>query len=259
MRWLRFHQAGLALLCLVAGAPPARAQAEVDLALVIAVDVSASMDQDEQELQREGYAEAFRSPLVQAAIREGAIGRIAVAYMEWSGAADQWIVLPWTVLDNPEGILSFADRISHLALRRSSLTSISGALDRAASLFDSGSLKAARRVIDVSGDGPNNDGRAVETARDETVAKGIIINGLPIMLKQPGYDDLPDLDRYYRDCVIGGPGAFVEPARDRAQFQDAIKMKILREVSSAPDAAPRLVVPARSQMREQGPRREEPP
>ncbi|MBZ6077223.1 DUF1194 domain-containing protein [Microvirga puerhi] len=233
MKWLRFVLAGL-LLGLFAGSLPARAETEVDLALVIAVDVSYSMDEDEQELQREGYAEAFRSPLVHDAIRNGSAGRIAVTYMEWSSASEQWIMLPWTVLDNPEGILAFADRISHIPLRRAQLTSISGALDRASQLFESSGLMATRRVVDVSGDGSNNDGRPVTAARDEAIAKGIVINGLPITLKTPNAFDTPNLERYYRDCVIGGPGAFIVPARERAQFQTAIKMKILREVSSTP-------------------------
>jgi hypothetical protein len=239
MKWLRFVLAGL-LLGLVVGSLPARAATEIDLALVIAVDVSYSMDEDEQELQREGYAEAFRSPLVHDAIRNGSTGRIAVTYMEWSSASEQWIVLPWTVLDNPEGVLAFADRISHIPLRRAQLTSISGALDRASQLLDSSGFVAIRRVIDVSGDGSNNDGRPVTTARNEAIAKGIIVNGLPIMLKTPNAYDTLNLENYYRDCVIGGPGAFLIPARERAQFQTAIKMKILREVSSAPGSMMQL-------------------
>ena len=242
MRWLKVHAAGLVLICVLAGASQAQAQTEVDLALVIAVDVSYSMDPDEQRLQREGYAEAFRDPQVHQAIRDGVAGRIAAAYMEWSGASDQWIVLPWTVLDDPESILAFADQISRVPLRRAQSTSISGAIDRASRLIEDSGLAAARRVIDISGDGSNNDGRPVTAARDEAIARGIVVNGLPIMLKPPSYEYFTrDLEPYYRDCVIGGPGSFLVPARERAQFQEAIRLKILREVSGAPGP---LVQPA---------------
>jgi hypothetical protein len=222
----------LLYLCVVPfTAAAARAEAEVDAALVIAVDISYSMDPDEQALHREGFAEAFRSLLVHDAIRKGITGRIAVTYMEWSGAYDQRVLLPWTVLDNAEAIMAFADRIATVPLRRGQRTSVSGAIDAATKLFENNGLEAIRKVIDVSGDGANNQGRSVTQARDEAVAKGITINGLPIMLKQLGYADISDLDSYFRDCVIGGQGAFMVPAREKSQFQLAIKAKILLEVS----------------------------
>jgi hypothetical protein len=227
---------GLALvLALLAGLAPRPSAAadptEVDLALVIAVDISYSMDPDEQALQREGFAEAFRSPLVHEAILRGMLGQIAVTYVEWAGAYDQKVLLPWTVLDNPEGIMAFANRIAALPLRRAQRTSVSGAIDFGMRLLDESGVEAARRVIDVSGDGPNNQGRPVTPARDDAVAKGVTINGLPIMLHKPGYLDIPELDAYYRDCVIGGQGAFMVPAREREQFQQAIKTKIMLEVA----------------------------
>ena len=229
---------------------PAQAQTEVDLALVIAVDISYSMDTDEQELQREGFAEAFRSPLVHDAIRHGMLGRIGVTYMEWAGADDQQVIIPWTVLDNSESLMAFADRIASSPLRRAQRTSVSGAIDAAANLFDSSGLEATRKVIDVSGDGANNQGRPVTQARDEAIARGITINGLPIMLKKPGSLDDPDLDIYFRDCVIGGPGAFMVPARERSQFQQAIKTKIIREIAGA---APKpWVVPTKAQPKATG-------
>ncbi|HEY7386196.1 MAG TPA: DUF1194 domain-containing protein [Beijerinckiaceae bacterium] len=234
MSCLRSALIGFVLVAGVIGSP-ARAT-EVDLALVIAVDISYSMEPDEQQLQREGFAEAFRSPLVHEAIRGGVLGRIAVTYLEWAGEADQRVVLPWTVIDNPESVMAFAGQIDAIPLRRAQRTSISGAIDAAAKLFDNNGLEATRRVIDVSGDGANNQGRPVVAARDEALARGLIINGLPIMLKQPGFLDVPELDIYYRDCVIGGPGAFMIPARDRAQFQDAIKNKILLEVAGGFEA-----------------------
>jgi 1,6-anhydro-N-acetylmuramate kinase len=189
------------------------------------------MDTDEQELQREGFAEACRSPLVHNAIRNGMLGRIAVTYMEWAGSAHQKVIIPWTVLDNSESLMAFADRIASTPLRRAQRTSVSGAIDAATNLFELNGLEATRKVIDVSGDGVNNQGRPVVQARDEAVARGITINGLPIMLKQVGYMGNPDLDLYFRDCVIGGQGAFMVPAREKSQFQQAIKAKILLEVS----------------------------
>lgn len=210
---------------------PARAQTEVDLALVLAVDISYSMDTDEQELQREGFAEAFRSPLVHDAIRNGMLGRIGVTYMEWAGLGDHQVIIPWTVLDNSESLMAFADRIASTPLHRAQRTSVSGAIDAAVGLFGTSGLAASRKVIDVSGDGVNNQGRPAPQARDEAVARGMTINGLPIMLKKPGSLDDPDLDLYFRDCVIGGQGAFMVPAREKSQFQEVIKTKIILEVS----------------------------
>jgi hypothetical protein len=219
---------------------PAQAETEVDLALVIAVDISYSMDPEEQALQREGFAQAFRSPAVHDAIRRGLLGRIAVTYVEWAGSWDQTVVVPWSLLDNPESIVAFADRIAGTPLHRAQRTSISGAIDFSAKLFGESGFTAIRQVIDISGDGPNNQGRLVTPARDETIAKGITINGLPIMLKRPGYLDIPDLDLYYRDCVIGGHGAFMVPVRERDQFIQAIKTKILLEVAGREPPEPRL-------------------
>ena len=220
---------------------PARAETSVDLALVIAVDISYSMDPEEQALQREGFAQAFRSPLVHEAIRGGALGRIAVTYMEWAGAYDQKVIVPWMVLDNLESILAFADRIASTPLRRAQRTSISGAIDFGVKLLEESGVEATRQVIDVSGDGPNNQGRLVMPARDEAVAKGITINGLPIMLRKPGYLDIPDLDVYYKDCVIGGLGSFVVPVRERDQFPQTIKTKILLEIASLEPSAARIL------------------
>jgi hypothetical protein len=210
----------------------AQATNEVDLALVLAVDVSRSMDPDEQELQRQGFVEAFRSPLVHNAIRSGMLGRITVTYMEWSGDNQQTVVLPWTVIESPEGAAEFADRLARAPTGRIFQTSISGAIQAGAKLLEATGAEPLRRVIDVSGDGPNSSGRAPNLARDEAVAKGITINGLPIMLKRPtGFGDMENLDLYYRDCVIGGAGAFLVPVRERHQFADAIKTKIIREIA----------------------------
>lgn len=238
---LRYALVGGLFLLALAGARPGTAQAgqeEVDLALVLAVDISYSMDREEQELQREGFAEAFRSPEVQQAIRGGPIGRIAVTYVEWAGAEDQRVVIPWTLLDGGEAIIAFADRISAIPLRRAQRTSVSGAIDFGLGLLRDSGFMAQRQVLDISGDGPNNQGRMVTLARDEAVRAGITINGLPILLKRPGYLDIGDLDQYFRDCVIGGPGAFVVPVRERDQFRNAIKTKILLEVSDSGTSSP---------------------
>jgi hypothetical protein len=215
-------------------ASPARAQEsrEVDLALVLAVDVSRSMDPDEQELQRQGFVEAFRSPLVHEAIRGGVLGRITVAYVEWSGERDQRIVVPWSTIDGPEAAAEFAERLAGAPINRIFQTSISGAIDFSLGLLDRSGVEPLRRVIDISGDGPNSSGRTVTLARDDAVAKGVTINGLPIMLKRPtGFGDMEHLDLYYRDCVIGGQGAFLVPVRERQQFAEAIKTKIIREIA----------------------------
>jgi hypothetical protein len=212
-------------------APPAAAETEADLALVLAVDISFSMDPDEQKLQRDGFIEAFRSPLVQDAIAHGLNGRIAVIYMEWAGAGDQKVVVPWTLIDSRASANAFAAALDQQPTRRAARTSISGALDFAVKLLADKPVVAMRQVIDVSGDGANNQGRPIQAARADALAQSITINGLPIMLKQGGYFDIADLDLYYRDCVIGGPGAFMVPARDRDQFRDAIKTKIIMEVA----------------------------
>ena len=256
--WL--HQAVPVLLTLAAGllggSQPARAETEVDLALVIAVDVSFSMDPEEQALQREGFVQAFRSPVVHDAIRRGQVGRIGVAYMEWAGASDQRVVVPWTIIEGPESAAAFAGELAAKPTRRASRTSISGAIDFSEKLISESGLLATRQVIDVSGDGPNNQGRAVTAARDDALAKSISINGLPVMLKEPGYYDIGELDLYYRDCVIGGPGAFMVPARSRDQFVQAVKTKIIMEIAERPTpgrAAEReggsLVVPAQAEGR----------
>lgn len=218
---------------------PALAQTEVDLALVLAVDISYSMDEDEQVLQREGFIEAFQSRIVHEAIARGAIGRIGVTYMEWAGATDQKVVVPWRIIDTPESAAAFSAELAREPTRRARFTSISGAIDFSTGLLATSTLVATRQVIDISGDGANNNGRNVAEARAEALAKGVTINGLPIMLKEPsGYWDIKDLDLYYRDCVIGGTGAFMIPARDKAQFRDAIKAKIVREVAGLTEPAP---------------------
>jgi hypothetical protein len=210
---------------------------EVDLELVLAVDVSGSMDRDEQELQRNGYVEAFRHPDVLNAIGTGMTGRIAVAYIEWAGPQNQTVLVPWTVIDGADAGRKFAEQLAAAPLSRYRGTSISGSLSFAAPTFDNNGFSGARRVIDISGDGPNNMGEPVLMAREPVVNAGITINGLPIMIKRPtGFYSIPDLDVYYEDCVIGGPGAFLVRIETSDMFASAIRRKLVLEIAGTEPA-----------------------
>jgi hypothetical protein len=232
----------------VLAAGPVTPEAELDVALVIAVDVSSSMEDEEQGLQREGFVEAFRSSLVHEAIANGLHGRIAVTYVEWSGTKDQRVLMPWTIIDSPERAISFANHLSYQPVRQAGMTSISGMIDHSRSLFEQLGGAPIRRVVDVSGDGPNNDGRHVTYARDEAVADGIVINGLPIMFRRAsGSTEVQDLDLYFKECVIGGVGSFVLPLHDPEQFAMVIRTKIMREIAGIDDPAPRTI-PAQATM-----------
>jgi uncharacterized protein YbaA (DUF1428 family) len=215
----------------------------VDVELVLAVDVSYSMDMDELAIQREGYAQAIVSKEFLQALKTGPNGKITVTYFEWAASTDQKIIIPWRVIDGPETADAVANEIMKAPIRRASRTSISGAINFAMPLFDEDPHRGLRRVIDISGDGPNNNGIPVVTARDAALEKGVIINGLPIMVKEPSYStmDIDNLDFYYEDCVIGGPGSFVVTIRDREKFKEAIRTKLLLEVAGLTPARP--VVP----------------
>jgi hypothetical protein len=206
----------------------------VDVELVLAVDVSYSMDPEEQELQREGYVAAITSPEFMRALRQGMHAKVAMTYFEWAGSHHTHVVVPWRVIDGPETADSFAADISRAKYTRASRTSVSTALLFGASLFENSGYRGLRRVIDVSGDGVNNNGPLVTMARDEVLAKGITINGLPIMLKRAMSStmDVDNLDVYFEDCVIGGPGAFVIPIKARDQFKEAIRTKLILEIAS---------------------------
>jgi hypothetical protein len=207
--------------------------ASVDVELILAVDVSYSMDMDELAVQREGYAQAIVSKEFLQALKTLPNGKIAVTYFEWAASNDQKVIIPWRVIDGPETADAVADEILKTPIRRASRTSISGAIYFAMPLFDANPYRGLRRVIDISGDGPNNNGAPVVGARDEALAKGITINGLPIMVKEPTYStmDIDNLDFYYEDCVIGGPGSFVVSIKDREKFKEAIRTKLLLEVA----------------------------
>ncbi len=232
----------LALLMLGGGALRAHAQAvSFDLHLVLAVDVSWSMDPEEQRLQRDGYVEAFRDRELVKAIQSGPTGRIAVTYFEWAGPDIQFIVVPWMVIDGPAAANRLAEMLAERRISRHRMTSIYSALEYAHRLLGEAPGTAVRRVVDVSGDGPNNGPLfPVTKARDALLADGIIINGLPIMLKvgdgsSYGFgQDIADLDQYYANCVVGGPGSFVIPIRKREEFAPATRQKLLQEISWLP-------------------------
>jgi hypothetical protein len=246
MRWLVSIGAALVAGALAAGgvaAPGPNGQAErtaekdpanaVDVELIIAVDVSYSMDMDELAIQREGYAQAIVSKEFLQALKSLPNGKISVTYFEWAASSDQKIIIPWRLIDGPETADAVSSEIMQTPVRRASRTSISGAIYFAMPLFDEDPYHGMRRVIDISGDGPNNNGAPVVGARDEALSKGIVINGLPIMVKEPSYStmDIDNLDWYYEDCVIGGPGSFVVPIKDREKFKEAIRTKLLLEVA----------------------------
>ena len=217
---------------------------DVDVEIVLAVDISYSMDPEELTLQREGYVAAITSPEFLNALRGGMHARVAVTYVEWAGVIEQKIVVPWRLIDGPATAEAVAAEIARAPLRRAYRTSIAGVLNFSIPLFDGNGFRGIRRVIDVSGDGTNNQGPLVTLARDDVLAKGITINGLPIMLKRPNPAtmDIPDLDIYYEDCVIGGPGAFVIPIRERDKFKEATRTKLVLEIAGrTPEAR---VIPA---------------
>jgi Protein of unknown function (DUF1194) len=240
----------LSLLFLIDAPLQAAAQSEsVDLELVLAVDVSRSMDFEEQELQRDGYAAAFRHPEVLAAIASGPLGRIGVTYVEWAGPGVHTILVPWTIVAGHEDAFSFADKIAAAEILRERGTSISSGLDFASGLFAGNGIEGLRRAIDVSGDGPNNMGLPVALVRDQVVAAGITINGLPIMLRPGGgfgAYGIRELDIYYEDCVIGGPGAFIVTVDDAAQFPAAIRRKLVLEIAGR--VPPPRFIPAAAMM-----------
>jgi hypothetical protein len=220
--------------------PTAHAAEPVDLLLVLAADVSRSIDQPKFQLQREGYAAAISHPRVLAAITSGPNRRIAMCFVEWSGLGAQKVMVDWTLIDDAAAARRFGDQLLEASRSYADRTSISGAIDFAVTLFDHVSYESTRRVVDVSGDGDNNAGRDVTAARDEAVAKGITINGLVILTENPppwssGHTHPPGgLEAYYRNNVIGGPGAFVIAAENFDAFGKAIIAKMVAEIVGLP-------------------------
>jgi hypothetical protein len=233
---------GMCLAAAAAATPPVFAQSreKVDLELVLAVDISVSMSRDELQIQREGYAAALTDPEVVSAITSGPYGRIALAYFEWAGVTSQKLIVPWTMIGDARDAAAFAARLDRVPAQQPRRTSISGAINFGADLLAQSPYEAGRRVIDISGDGSNNEGPPVTMARDDAVAEGIVINGLPVMADEVNFsgNDVAHLDVYYRNCVIGGPGSFVIAINDWAEFPAAIRRKMLLEIARRPPAQP---------------------
>ncbi len=222
--------------CLGFGGAGVAAEREVDLELVLAVDISGSIDLEEAALQRRGYVHALRHPDVIEVIRRGRLGRIAVTYVEWAGDRHQSTLVGWTEIADASSAAAFAEAVARPPVRTQLWTSISGVIAYAARHLEGNGFSGRRRVIDISGDGPNNSGEYVVRARDRALADGIVINGLTIINDRPGqygYPPMPDLDLYYEDCVIGGQGAFVVVADGFEDFARAILRKMLLEIASA--------------------------
>jgi len=229
LRWVLLGAAMLA----AALARPAAAETQVDLALVLAVDVSLSMDEDEEKLQRRGYAAALSDSRVLDAIRSGPNHKIAITYLEWSSPTDQRVIVGWRTISDAASAKEFADELVKGRIKPGTTTSISAGIDYAVRLFQSADFKAARRVIDISGDGYSDYGRPIQVSRDEAVAAGIVVNGLPVMNKRPAWREPapPDLDQYYAQNVIGGLGSFYLVVKDLNDFADAVLRKLILEIA----------------------------
>lgn len=208
---------------------------EVDLQLVLAVDVSSSMDREELEIQRSGYVAAIRDPLFAMAVRSGATGRVAVAYVEWAGPDFQVLTMPWQLIDGPDAARRFSDELARKPLTGGTNTSISRALLFSAALFSDLHYRTMRKVIDVSGDGPNTAGPHIAPTRDAVVAHGVTINALPLLRDPAPSEAVGDAEllRYFESCVIGGPLAFALPVRDPDGLVAGIRRKLILEVASA--------------------------
>jgi uncharacterized protein DUF1194 len=231
---------------------PINNETTADVALVLAVDVSYSMAAGEIKAQREGYAQAIKSREFSEALKAAPHGKVALAFFEWSAADYQKVIVPWRLIDSPEAAAEVASEIMEAPVRPRSRTSISAAINFAISLFDENPYGGSRRVIDISGNGPNNDGEPVTQARDLALAKGIAINGLAMMLQEPSHkksgDDIDDLDVYFEDCVISGPDAVVRPVKKGEQLKETIRTQLATEVGGATSGRP-SVSPAKREIR----------
>jgi hypothetical protein len=244
-RYVRF---ALVLLAGLSGPPSLRAAETVDLLLVLASDVSRSVDQPKFLLQREGYAAAISDSHVLDAIKSGPHQRIALCFVEWSGFGAQKLVIDWSLIDGPAAARKFGDQLLELPRSFADRTSISGGIDFAMAQMEHAPFAAPRRAIDVSGDGTNNAGRDVKAARDEAIAKGVVINGLVILSDRPvpwnaEHTNPPGgLEKYYQENVVGGPGAFVLVAENFHSFGRAIIKKLIAEIALLPPPASRQAI-----------------
>ena len=245
LRKLGFAIALIASL-VVGRTEPARAEDHVDLLLVLAADISRSVDQAKFALQREGYAAALTSPRIMAAIKSGPLGRIAVCFVEWSGAAAQAVIVDWAPIGTPAEAEAFSQRIRTAPRLFMERTAIGTAIDYSVQQLARSPFNGTRRVIDVSGDGTNNSGRNVTEARDAAIEQGITINGLAILSEvplafNPQHTHPPGgLLKYYEDNVIGGPGAFALAAKGHEDFGQLVASKLVKEIAVAPPPAPRF-------------------
>lgn len=208
----------------------------VDLELVLAVDVSGSIDADEARLQRDGYVAALTDPDVIKAISGGILGRVAMTYIEWAGEDYTTTIADWTMIEDEASARAFAAKVARAPIQTALWTSISNIINHALATFPGNGFEGTRRVIDISGDGPNNQGGLVTKFRDRAVAQRVAINGLPIVNERAspfGWPALPNLDLYYADCVIGGPGSFMVVANTFADFARAIRKKLILEIAGA--------------------------
>jgi hypothetical protein len=235
----RALQSALALMAFLASAltAPVVAAEQVDLLLVLAADVSRSVDDPKYRLQRSGYAAALENPRVLEAIRSGAHRSIAVCFLEWSGVVSQKVVIDWTMIRDDKSAREFGDRLLEAPRSFADRTSISAGIDFSLGQLNRAPYESVRRTIDVSGDGTNNSGRDVTIARDEAVNKGVTINGLVILSESPTpwnpeHTNPPGgLANYYRNNVVGGPGAFVMVAENFQSFGKALINKLIAEIA----------------------------
>ncbi|NQU60785.1 MAG: DUF1194 domain-containing protein [Rhodospirillales bacterium] len=239
----------IASLWLFMSAPPAVSPVRadlVDLELVLGVDISGSVDEEEAQLQRDGYVQALTNDKVIRAIQSGRHGRIAVTFFEWAGDHYRRTIADWAVIDGDKSAKAFAAEIAFAPIDTEIWTSISGAIGHGLDMFAFSPHTGRRRVLDISGDGPNNDGGPVTIARDAAVKAGIVINGLPIIngrVSRFGFPPMPHLDNYYRDCVIGGFGAFIVVANTYNDFARAIRRKLILEIAGqVPEQRPKVIL-----------------
>ena len=214
---------------------------EVDLELVIAADISFSISVGEQNIQRRGYAQAFLKPEVIAAVTSGPNSKIAVTYVEWAGPGTQFQVVPWTLIDGTKSAQAFADKLREAPIHRGGETSISKGLLYVSALFETTPFKGLRKVIDISGDGPNNGGPGVMGPREQLLSRQVTINGLPLVGDAGDSSVEMDVAAYYRDCVSGGPGSFVFPVSSWREFGRSISRKLVMEISNLVPTEPRPV------------------
>jgi hypothetical protein len=236
MRMKRRHLMGAAASAALAPLAARRASADpidVDLRLVLAVDVSRSVDAEEYELQKDGYARALTDQRIIDAVTSGPLRRIGLCYVEWAGPQMQRTPIDWTLLDSKETCERMSAKIAALTYEPHSWTGVGAAMRYAAERFESGPFHSRRMVIDISGDGRNNNGPPADIVRDELVGRNIVINGLPIIGERANFGRPPDreLDRWYEENVIGGPGSFMIVAQGFGDFARAVRNKLSREIA----------------------------